>query len=331
MTSEINTALGTVTTTPPTTMPQSIQYIFNAPAITSSGSSLVTSGSTVSLSVVVSAGELVLVGLVSQTGGAYFAGIPFLTVADGVNVYTKLGQLNGGGIIGGANDAVDCEVWQTTATTSTTLTIVGTLSTAIIPNGNIGAISGVVVAVSNGTVDGFGIQAGNIAAATTTGSYDLLISFAAQTKITTGSNIPTGYTAIATKNTPLSQAGTNAAYAVATSAGQQIVTWPFSVFGGSNEIFTALVGVSGVTTQATNVASYIGGAAAPVTGVWHFNATLAVTSTPLTVNSVLTLPVGTIASVASTVIAQAYVVPVVAGTTYTVAAGTVTSGIIGVA
>ena len=88
---------------------------------------------------------------------------------------------------------------------------------------------------------------------------------------------------------------------------------------------------AGTTPTYPANASYVGGAAAPASGVWHFRATLTVASTPLTVNTVSALPDGTIASIASTATSQEYSFPVVGGTTYTIAGGTVISGFIGVA
>lgn len=102
-----------------------------------------------------------------------------------------------------------------------------------------------------------------------------------------------------------------------------------SIFWFYTEQRVDWAGVSDPTYPA-NV-SYVGGTAALASGVWHFRATLTVASTPLTVNTVSALPDGTIASIASTATSQEYSFPVVGGTTYTIAGGTVISGFIGVA
>ena len=74
---------------------------------------------------------------------------------------------------------------------------------------------------------------------------------------------------------------------------------------------------------------WTGSGNAPFSGIWRFTATLSVASTPLTVGGTALLPKGTTASIASTTTMQDYEMPVVGGTAYAVAGGTVVSGWIG--
>jgi hypothetical protein len=89
------------------------------------------------------------------------------------------------------------------------------------------------------------------------------------------------------------------------------------------------IAVYGIDPAGYSFQAYTGSGNAPCSGVWHFSATLAVASTPLTVNTVSLLPVGTIASIASTSIQQEYEYPVAQGSAYAIAGGTVVTGWVG--